>query len=70
MTDMEAMERDHIDENPQHKSLAAFFVAWAIGCSAYFAPMPLWGTALVTVVVWLGLHKVAGLKLRWSYPEW
>ena len=65
------MERDHIDENPQHKSLGAFFVAWALGITAYAAPLPWWGAALVFIVVWLGLHKVAGLKLRWgSYPGW
>ena len=54
------MERDHIDENPQHKSLAALFVAWPLGITAYAAPLPWWGAALVFLVVWLGLPPLRG----------
>jgi len=64
------MDRDHIDENPRRRSFGALWVASALGVAAYAAPMPWWGAALVMVVALFGLHMVAGLKFKWSYPDW
>jgi hypothetical protein len=61
---------DHIDESLRRKSFGAAYVAWALGVTAYAAPMPWWGALLVLVVALLGLHMVAGLKFKWSYPDW
>jgi cell division protein FtsW (lipid II flippase) len=62
------MDMDHVHE--RRKSFGAMWVALAIAVTAYAAPLPLWGVALVFVVTLVGLHMVAGLKLRWVYPDW
>jgi len=64
------MERDHIHESPARKSGGASLVALARAATAATAPMPWWGTTLVLIVAWCGLHMVAGLKFKWKYPEW
>lgn len=60
-----AIEWENTD--PIRKSFGAILVAWALGATAFFAPMPWWGALLVGGTVWLGLHWVAGLKIKWSY---
>jgi hypothetical protein len=64
------MDMDHVHESSRRKSFGAMWVALAIAVTAYAAPLPLWEVALVFVVTLVGLHMVAGLKLRWVYPDW
>jgi hypothetical protein len=66
----QAMTEEHIDESPARKSLGAWIVAMALGVTAASTTMPWWGALLVGLGTWYGLHKVAGLKIKWSYGGW
>jgi hypothetical protein len=61
---------DHIDESLARKSIGAGIVAVALCITAASAPVPLWEAFLIGAATWLGLHMVAGLKIKCSYPDW
>ena len=61
---------DHVIDRPLRKSTGALMVAIALGITAVHAPMPWWEATAIAFIAGWGLHKAAGLKIKWSYRDW